>query len=252
VSRARCAIRTLALLAALATAACLETADLGPLSPVTPQSMTILQGNDRTFTLGITGPEPFTVAVRGAARRPATGASVIWRVIYGAGEFRIHPDSQPVSEITTTVSAAGVTSAFFLPSAVGRIHVSATVPGMPTVAVIFEVRAMEHVDAMFRMGHMFDCGDPEMDPTQFTSSGGGADVIVSLGAKVAFEYDSSNYEGCQARVVSTSMPEGAEPFDGGVLLPGQRATFIASVTGTWVFTDAHDGGRATVTVLPPP
>jgi hypothetical protein len=55
-------------------------------------------------------------------------------------------------------------------------------------------------------------------------------------------------EGCQARIVSRSVPPGGDSVDTGILREGQGFRFRIGVRGTWTFEDLINGGQVTLTV----
>jgi hypothetical protein len=80
-------------------------------------------------------------------------------------------------------------------------------------------------------------------------------VIVHARTPVewALPYDAwgSAPESCESRIVSTSVPPGGQPFDSGMLRPGQAFRFTPNVAGTWEYQDVMGGGGGRLTVLEP-
>ena len=99
---------------------------------------------------------------------------------------------------------------------------------------------------VIHFGPYFDC-TPFNDPSEFQSS----DVTVPVGAVVEWVYANWLDASCKARITSSSVPPGGEPFDSGIIGPGQPFQFVPRVAGTWEYVDAINGGRGTLTARAP-
>jgi hypothetical protein len=55
---------------------------------------------------------------------------------------------------------------------------------------------------------------------------------------------------CSANIQSTQVPVGGAPL-GATLAAHERFQFVPTVAGTWVYVDAENGGRATLTAVAP-
>lgn len=101
----------------------------------------------------------------------------------------------------------------------------------------------------FHFGNLFDCGDPDQDPTRFRDGLGSSEVTLRVGATVEWVYDSYMHPACTARIVSTLVPAGGASIDSGILKPGESFKFVPAVAGTWRFTDLISGGSGALIVL---
>jgi hypothetical protein len=120
---------------------------------------------------------------------------------------------------------------------------------MTTLSV--DVTCEPPAEVTIRFGNIFDCGDPELDPTLFRDGTGSSQVFVRLGAKVQWVYEPWMHRACTARIVSTLVPPGGRPIDSGILKPGESFEFAPGVPGTWQFTDLISGGSGALIVMEP-
>jgi hypothetical protein len=106
-------------------------------------------------------------------------------------------------------------------------------------------------EVTIRFGNLFDCGDPDQDPTIFQDDAGSSRVTVPVGAKVIWYYETYMHPACGAQIISTLVPPGGLPIDSGILRPGESFEFIPAVPGTWRFTDRFSGGSGELIVVAP-
>jgi hypothetical protein len=119
---------------------------------------------------------------------------------------------------------AGFAWVRFRPLALGSGTVLASVRGLTSSAAIFTV---ETTTLLIRLGPDFGLG------IRFIP---GMPGPVPVGTPVEFRNDLLT-----ARIQSTLVPPGGEPFDSGQLGPGARFSFVPGVAGLWRFVDETSG-----------
>jgi hypothetical protein len=163
------------------------------------------------------------------------GVEVTWAVAVGTGEFG--PNRKPL--VVAVTDRRGLSEVWFRPTAPGVTSVSASGAGLLNSPLTFTARTAGYFFEI-PFGPLFDCGEPNLfneprDP-------------IPVGAEVAWEYMDWVWPTCQARIVSTSVPPGGEPFDSGYLWPGDAFIFTPRVPGDWTYTDILNGGGGTLRV----
>ncbi len=230
----------------------LAACDTGLIEPAASE-ITIHSGDSQVVPLGSMLPKPLAVRVTGSDGRPAPGITIRWTVTTGTGDLRSWPVAQPLIASFTITDASGIARVFFRPRVLGTNTVTAEGRGLAGSPATFTTSATAPPDVVIRFGAVFDCypePDPN-DPSIFAGPGGSSDVTVQVGATVQWEYSEGMHPTCTARVTSTSVPPGGEPFDSGIISPGQRFLFVPRVAGTWKYVDAVNGGSGTLTVTAP-
>ena len=231
--------RALRVLLVLAT---LTACDRAP-TALTPTRITVLEGNNTIATAGswIT----MSARVTDNSDHGVPNVPVHWQVSSGAGEFSVDR-SAPTSQLSTVTRADGITSVLVRLTAVGTSVVTASIGGPQGAPVNFTTTVIQPADVVIRFGPLFDCPEPSM----YTVAGKSVtNVVVSVGAKVEWVYGDWVHHTCTARITSSSVPAGGQPFDSGIMHPGGFFQFVFNAPGTWHFTDALNGGTGTVTVL---
>jgi hypothetical protein len=208
-------------------------------------------GGNSSWTLGVTPPSALAAQVVDSTGNPIPTARVLWEVVSGAGEFQIHVDSPRVAQLLTRTSNQGFVWPLFEPSVYGHTQVSATIVSQPDRKVVFDLDAVPVGRIRVTLVPVFDCFDPVMDPTRFTLPPGVRTAIVPVGQTIVWEFFKEMHPSCLARVLSTTVPEGAAPYASDDLAPGDSASFTPTVAGIWMFTDKYSGGKLSVTVLAP-
>lgn len=146
---------------------------------------------------------------------------------------------------TTSTDSAGIALLPFQPLRLGTIQVIARIWAPPSDSVVFTITVHPgDSPVVIRFSSMFDClGYPTLfDATLFDDPG-----PIPVETTVEWIYqDTLSY--CTARLVSTTVPPGGQPFDSGILGPGQHFNFIPRVAGDWEYKDAINGGHGVLRV----
>ena len=217
--------------------------DSEPTGPIASQ-ITIFGGDHQVAEAGSW--IPLSVRVTDGHNRGVPNVRVYWQVTAGAGEFTGSLQAQPRIEQFTVTNADGVAHVFVRFTVVGTSTVAASVTGLESSPVTFTTTVAKPADMVIEFGPVFDC--TVNDPSQFIVSGtDGSDVSVPVGATVEWVYMESLHPACRAQITSTSWPDGGEPFDSGIMSPGQRFRFVPGVVGTWDYADALNGGDGALT-----
>jgi hypothetical protein len=132
-------------------------------------------------------------------------------------------------------AGSGYTGLVFVPKSLGASTVSASLPGVDGIPVVFTVNTATVVVGL--------AVDPWLGGPGFVGPGFSPDVTVPAG--VAVEFLNAN---AAARIKSTSMPAGGASFDSGSMGPDARFRFVPDAPGRWEFVDEISGKTGTVTV----
>lgn len=213
------------------------------LAPIAPR-VAVVSGNNQEVRDGARLSDPLAVRITGAGGSPASGIEVVWRVTLGSGEFRSFPDDQPVSAAVAVTDAEGVARMYFLPTVVGQSVITATPQAVTSSAATFFANDRPRFEISF--GPLFDC-TPFNDPSAF-SLNNSATMVSQVNVPVSIGYYSGLANSCTARVKTTVVPDGGEPFDTGILHPGETFVFTPRVAGSWEFTDVINGGTGLLIV----
>ena len=222
-------------------------------SPI--QSLLLLNGGDNQVAFDTIARLRLPLSVRAVDSdgRALVGISVQWRVVAGSGELTSYPGGGPLTDGTTTTGIDGVAAISFRSKSLGSGIVSASVTGAKSVEFHTVTNpALRPPDVIITGGPFFDCTGGA-DPTRYwTGSGATRDTILSavVGDRVGIRYADYLLPVCTARFKSTSVPVGGTPFDSGVIHAGDMFEFKPDAVGNWTFTDAINGGSATLIVKP--
>jgi hypothetical protein len=204
----------------------------------------LVSGNNQEVRDGSRFSEPMTVRVTRAGGLPAAAVEVSWRVELGSGEFHSFPEDQPVTVAVSVTDADGIARIYFFPTVLGQSVLTASAPTVTSSTATFLVNDRPRFEILF--GPMFDC-TPFTDPSRF-SLDNSPDMQAVVNAPVSLGYYSGLDGTCTARVKTTSVPDGGESFDTGILHSGQTFVFTPHVAGTWEFTDLINGGTGLLIV----
>src|SRR5689334_1732075 len=237
--------KLLTIVAALAVSPLAVVACSKDRAPTAPKEARIVavDGNGQSGFLDTTLPVAFVVRVTDAANQPLPNAAIEWRITAGAGDLLDARDGVPF----TVTDASGVAAVFVRPTTLGGIVVTASTPAVPGVHATFSASARRRPDVVIQIFPGFDCGDP----SGFEGPDGSRNTTVRVGAIVEWVYAVQAQPGtfpCMARVRSTTVPPGGNPFDD-TLGAGDRLQFVPNVAGVWDYVDALNGGAATLTVI---
>jgi hypothetical protein len=211
--------------------------------PLPPTALGAVSTRDWLGTPGVYLSAPFAVRVTNGIGVGVPGIDVAWRVLAGAGQFGSFPELRPDSGLSRTDSS-GIARIFFQPGPSVSSKVTASVAGLFGSPVLFTVSTVPTV--VIRFGAMFDCypePDPE-DPSLFDEPKG----PIPVGTVVEWIYGTWMHASCRARIVSRSVPAGAQPIDSGILAPGQSFRFLLNIAGDWVYEDVINGGQGVLSV----
>lgn len=217
----------------LSTIACNHDAAEEP----APARIVIVSGNNQEVRDGARL-EPMTVRVTRAGGAPSPNVEVHWTVAGGFGEFHSVPDDKIVAPAVSLTNGDGVASIYFLPSIIGGVMVTAAAEEVTHSSVNLFARNRPRFELVF--GPTFDC-TPFNDPSQF-SLNRSAEMISEVNVPIVMSYASYLDPSCTARVKTTVVPDGGQPFDSGIVRPGDPFLFTPRVAGTWVLTDVINGG----------
>ena len=224
-------------------------------------TLTVVSGASEQGKAGQVLPVSLRVRVTDGEGDPVPHVAVTWRVASGSGrlapwecEFplmnqqtttRTRPDEGAVDDPSGTYDVHGVSWVTFLPTAIGRSVVVATLSAPPSAAgagaLVFEIDAPSMVVSLapeYGTGELRFFGP---DPvTDFIEPLG--NVTVPVGTTVEWiSYVST------ARIVSTTTPPGGAAFDSGMLGEEDRFEFVPGVPGAWEFIDQVSGVTGTLT-----
>ena len=222
-------------------------------SPIQPLLLIHGGNNQVAFDTNTLFRLPFAVRAVDSDGRPLTGIRVQWTVTAGSGELTAYPGGEPLTGNTTATGIDGVAAVLFRSKSLGNGIVSASVAGAKSVEFYTVTDpALRPPDVIITGGPFFDCTGGA-DPTRYwTGSGTSRDTILSavVGDRVGIRYADYLLPVCTARFKSTSVPAGGTPFDSGVIHAGDMFEFKPDAVGNWTFTDAINGGSATLIVKP--
>lgn len=229
-------------------AAC-DGAPTAPSEPIAAR-IAVLSGDNQVAMAGSW--IPLSVRVTDADNRAVPDVRVYWQVTAGAGDFARFPQEGPLNQSFTVTGDSGVAGVYARLTLVGTSTVTASLAGPRIAPVTFTTTVTKPADLVISFGPTFDCTGTS-DPVGFVVGGKNASsVSVPLGATVEWKYMDWVHPACTARIISTSAPNGGQPFDSGIMSPGQGFRFVPGVAGTWHYMDALSGGRGTLTVTPAP
>jgi hypothetical protein len=221
-----------------------------------PAQITIVAGDNQSAPLGTILPAPFAVRVTDDDGVPVPNIRVHWTLASGVGDFlswrgnrlELLPESAPF----TLTGDDGVAEVSFRPLIAGTVVVSATIDEEQLSSPPFAVEVEPRIGAEISFGPLFDCyPTPSSDTSRFEGPDRGSDVVVLVGETVQWVYADWLPAVCTSRIVSRSGPPDGRPIDSGILGPGSGFRFVPEVAGTWVFTDAINGGSGTLTARAP-
>lgn len=211
-----------------------------------PVAVALVSGSGQEGLAGGSLDQPFVVRVTDAAGRPAPGVPVEWTTDLSVGEGFFcfdTPDQCHLPGYSVNTDAQGHSRVWFHPMRLGGHSAVAKVTGLQGSPVTFTV---EVIGVLVWFGPTWDCTGRN-DLVRFFGPAQPDHITVPAGTPVVFEYDRLMAPVCSARVISTSTPPGAPPFDSEVLHPGDRFGFVPAVTGTWDFVDQVSGGTGKLT-----
>lgn len=227
----------------LALCACGGDGTMEPLTePPPPAAIAMVSGDDQEGKAGEWLPEPFVVRVTDSLGNPVQGVEVTWRITSGEGDFGFSSGERLLT-VSRYTNVDGSASALFRPTTLGTSTVVAEIAGRQGSSVTFSTAVAVVV---IHLGPLFDCSDP---PEAYSFSGPdySSDVGVPVETPVEWVYAPWLTSGCEGRVASTSAPPGGEPFDSGILRPGERFRFVPDAAGTWEYEDQMSGATGTLT-----
>jgi hypothetical protein len=204
----------------------------------------VLSGNNQQIFDGSRFSEPLAVRVTGPGGGPAAGVEVQWSVAPGLGDFQSFPDEQPLTPAISVTDTSGAARIYFFPKVIGNAFVSALASSVSPRPAEFFVTDRPEFEIV--IGPMFDC-NPFNDTTRF-SLNKSSDMNATVNATVSLAYYKGADGSCAARIKTTAVPQGAEPFDTGVLIAGATFVFKPRVAGIWEFTDLMNGGSGRLIV----
>jgi hypothetical protein len=207
--------------------------------------ITVFSGNNQDAPDGLRLGQPLAVRVTGVGGGPTPGVEVFWQVEQGSGQFRSYPDDQTLTPAKSVTDSNGVARVYFLPQVLGPSLISASAVELAPLSATFVATDKPNVEIVF--GPIFDC-TPFNDPSSFSLTNHSPVLTAPINAKVGLSYATWLAASCTARIRTRSVPEGGEPFDSGVLSPGQIFVFTPRVAGTWEFEDVINGGTGRLVV----
>jgi hypothetical protein len=226
-------------LGALTSISCSHDA---PTRPGAATRIVAVEGSVQLGRVGTLLPLPLVVRADDGTRG-TPNVPIEWRIASGAGELVSDRDGGPI----TVTNASGRASMFLRPTAPGTITVTASSPVVPGMVAGFNAFALAQPGVVIRIVPGFDCGDP----STFKGPDDSSDVTVPVGMVVEWVYaDKAAFWPCSANIQSTQVPTGGAPL-GATLGANERFQFVPNVAGTWVYVDAENGGRATLTAVAP-
>jgi hypothetical protein len=227
---------------AVALVACGESGTVAPPSsdPI-DLSIVPISGDGQQGKANEELPEPLVVLVIDAEGNGVAGVDVRWSVDSEDGEF-VDPRGLRVEAVVTVTDAQGRAKASFRPGRLGTSTVFASVPDREGIGTTFTVEATVFVIHLMS-AFASHCTD-SVDPPRFWPG----DATVAVGSPVEWMFSSQYSMECEARITSTLEPSGGEPFDSGILRPGDRFEFVPSVVGTWEYVDDLGYQAGTLTV----
>jgi hypothetical protein len=207
--------------------------------------MTKFAGDNQTVVVDYFADFGLTVLVIDA-NGPVPGFRIDWRVAVGNGSIATLPDYQPLTSGYTLTNANGMAQIVLKPGTIGTNVVVATAPALAGDSVIFTTKVttpgqIDPLPPLVEFGPLFDC--PEA--VQFKPKNG----TLELGSSIEWQFMDWVASGCRAELKSISAPPGGQPFDSGLLAPGQKFRFVPNATGKWEYIDAVSGGRGSFTVI---
>lgn len=213
-------------------------------APSIPPRIAVVSGNNQEVRDGSPLGNPLAVRVTGTGGRPVGGIQVVWEVTRGAGEFYSFPDDQHVTPAVSVTGDDGVARIDFFPAVIGQTEVSASAREVASAAATFYVNDRPKFEIVF--GPFFDC-TPFTDPSRFSLNNSN-EMVSQVNVPTSLSYYHGLNNACTARVKTTSVPEGGEAFDTGILTPGEVFMFTPRVAGTWELTDVVNGGSGLLIV----
>jgi len=231
-------IVTMATLGLLALAACGHDA---PTTAIAEARIIVVSGNGQSGIVDSTLPVAFVVELTDGTGHGIPNAVLDWQVTSGAGDLLRVTGKAPF----TTTDAFGRAAVLLRPTKLGPVTVTASAPALPGAKATFSAFGRRVPDVVVDIVPGFDCGDP----SSFEGPDGSSTVTVRVGEVVEWVYAKlvTSAWGCTARLRSPVVPPGGSTVDA-PLSAGDRFQFMPDVAGTWVFVDANNGGRGTVTV----
>jgi hypothetical protein len=227
-----------AALGLLALAACGHDA---PTTPVAEPRIIVVSGSGQSGIVDSMLPVAFVVQLTDGTGRGIPNAALDWQVTSGAGDLLRVSGRAPF----TTTDAFGRAAVLLRPTKLGPVTVTTSAPTLPGAKATFAAFGRRVPDVVVDIVPGFDCGDP----SSFEGADGSSTVTVRVGEVVEWVYAKlvASAWGCTARLRSPVVPLGGSIVDA-PLSVGDRFQFMPDVAGTWVFVDANNGGRGTVTV----
>ena len=227
-------------LGALAIVSCSH--DAAPTRPVAASRIIAVTGSVQSGYVGSVLALPLVVQADNGTRG-VPNVPIEWRVTSGAGDLVSVRDGVSF----TVTDPTGHASVLLRPTAPGAISVTASSPIVPGRVAAFNALVLPVPGVVIRILPGFDCGNA----STFEGPDGSSDVTVPVGMVVEWVYaDKAASWPCSANIQSTQVPVGGAPL-GATLAAHERFQFVPTVAGTWVYVDAENGGRATLTAVAP-
>ena len=195
----------------------------------------IASGNGQTGTGGVGLRVPFVVEVRNAQGSIVRDPVIHWRVSPGSGRLTI--------DQVRGYDAVGGAVAWFRPSTLGTVKVTARLAGSPAPAVTFEAT----VPCWAATARIMFWRDPFKIDDGFYHDHDYGMATVRLGTTVEW-INISTLPDPTAHFRSTAVPAGGRTFDSGPIGVNGKVQFVPEVEGSWQFEDAVSGMRGTLTV----
>jgi hypothetical protein len=205
-----------------------------PFYPRSP-TLSIRSGDQQVGKAGADLAEALVVSVTDQDGKGVSHATVDWSVTSGRGVFWSWEEweIEQVGSLSSRTGNSGLTSASFVPLALGRTIVTARATSFSGVDVGSVTFTVTTDTLLIPVGDRVDW--------KLSWPDGPREVEVPVGTPV--EWISEG----RSSIASTATPAGGASFDSGTLEEGESFRFVPEVPGTWAYRDQITGNSATLT-----